>query len=72
MHRSLQRMARLRADGFSFGAAVALDLDLGHANPGRRSPGYNGAGLAGDWKAVEADFTVALRRRAPLTAGGVQ
>jgi hypothetical protein len=63
MHPDLKRMARLRAGGLSFGAAIAIGLGMDHAKvkAGRR-PVYNGAGLAGDRKALESDFNVAIQR----------
>lgn len=61
MRRDLKRMARLRAEGMSFGAAVVLGLGLGSAKPRRRDHiQYNGAGLAGDQEAIGRDFTIAI------------
>jgi hypothetical protein len=63
MRRGLERMARLRTEGLSFGAAFALGFGLNHAKTkARRVIRYNGAGLVGDRKAVEADFTTASQR----------
>jgi hypothetical protein len=66
----LRRMARLRAGGLSFGASVALGLGLGHAKSGRpRGIKYNGDGLDGDRRAIEAVFEAATARGAPPDAG---
>jgi hypothetical protein len=73
MRRGLERMARLRAEGLSFGAAFALGFGLGHAKTTpRRVIRYNGAGLAGDRNAVEGEFAAEARRVAPSIADRVQ
>jgi hypothetical protein len=73
MRRGLEHLARLRAEGLSFSAAVALGLGLGHTKtPSRGAIRYNGAGLAGDRKAVEADFAAAFQRVAPPVATRVR
>jgi len=55
----LARMARLNDGTMSFGASFALGLALHHLFP-TKPPLYNGAGRAGDLRAVEQDFSTAF------------
>ncbi len=58
----MQRFARLRASGLSFGSAFALGLGLGHIERSSgKAPRYNGAGLVGDKDALASDFRRAIR-----------
>lgn len=73
IRRDLRRMARLRADGLSFGAAVALGLGLGHVRPRPRDHlQYPGAGPAGDRDAVTSDFESAMTDIRPSTSNRVR
>ena len=60
----LKRMARLRAGGLSFRAALTLGLGLSHVEPSRGSIRYNGAGFKGDREAIGRDFANAAEKAA--------
>jgi hypothetical protein len=58
----MQRFARLKASGLSFGSAFAPGRGLDHIKlSSAKAPQYNGAGLAGDKDALAGDFRRAIR-----------
>lgn len=73
MRREVERMARIRKDRTSLGAALISGLGLDrlprHATIGVK---YTGAGLSGDRQAIHGDFARAMNVLAPKPKNGAR
>ncbi|MFT8555366.1 MAG: hypothetical protein ABF697_08675 [Zymomonas mobilis] len=58
----LKRMARLTRVNLSFKEAFLIGLAGGHVSASKSAKTYNGAGLAGDYKAVSKDLRASVRK----------
>lgn len=66
LHSGLNRMAAISRRHMSFGSAVAIGLAAGNLAERSGTVRYNGAGFAGDQRAVASDFSSSMRRAGSL------